>query len=46
MTNLSNRPERPKLGLLFGGAAARSPERRSPVLSSDELRRIISETIG
>jgi hypothetical protein len=46
MKTYIERAARPKLGLAFGGAQARPHQGRSPILSGDELRRIISETIG
>ncbi|WP_165356585.1 hypothetical protein [Sphingosinicella sp. BN140058] len=46
MNNHNQRPERPKLGLLFGGTAPPPSERPAPILSTDDLRRIVSETIG
>ena len=46
MTTYIERAARPKLGLAYGVAQGRPHQRRSPILSGDELRRIISETIG
>lgn len=46
MTKIIERPERPKLGLLFGGTAARAAGRRAPAPVSVDQPPIVSETIG